>query len=236
MTLTGTGLLDDYRIDVAGVLETQKLHQTIDFAATDSQAVTGTVHLAATASSGLSVHFALAEGPALMENGTNMTFTGSGYVGVVATQPGNQDWHPAHPVTNTFAVLTTEGFVDSNGNGVCDEWEAFHFGDDPPPESVIKRRAVMSLRHVFVAGLNPHDDSVLEILGAAFLEDESGWTLLFPAATNRLYDLLGSGGLTNANGWDVVIENIAPTGTPWQVEVVDPPDPPRFYRLRVRLR
>ncbi|HRT06738.1 MAG TPA: MBG domain-containing protein, partial [Kiritimatiellia bacterium] len=35
---------------------------------------------------------------------TNLTFTGTGWVAIVATQPGDANWNPAPPVTNVFLV------------------------------------------------------------------------------------------------------------------------------------
>ena len=78
--------------------------QTIDFPAIPDQWITNAVGLAATADSGLAVEFAIESGPAEMADFTNLTFTGTGWVTVVATQPGDANWNPAPPVTNVFRV------------------------------------------------------------------------------------------------------------------------------------
>ena len=78
--------------------------QTIDFPAIPDQWITNAVGLAATADSGLAVEFAIESGPAQIADLTNLTFTGTGWVTVVATQPGDANWNPAPPVTNVFRV------------------------------------------------------------------------------------------------------------------------------------
>lgn len=79
--------------------------QTITFPAIGAQVATNVVHLSATASSGLSVSFAVGSGPATISGGTNLTFTGTGTVSIVASQAGNGDWNPAPNVTNSFSVV-----------------------------------------------------------------------------------------------------------------------------------
>ncbi len=156
--------------------------------------------------------------------------------GVYAILRGSLDAGPNYDLTFTgaeFRILTEEGFVDADGNGVDDEWEALHWPEGDVPKTVTKRGIEMTLREVFVAGLDPHDDSVLEIAGMAFAGEDAVRTLTFPAATNRVYAVLATGVLTN--GWEVLADDIVPTGTPWQIEFSDPAPPPRFYRLRVRL-
>jgi hypothetical protein len=78
--------------------------QTISFPAIGAQVTTNTVALAATASSGLAVTFAVESGPATISGGTTLTFTNAGTVNIVASQAGNGSWNPAPDVTNTFAV------------------------------------------------------------------------------------------------------------------------------------
>ena len=77
--------------------------QTIDFTAIANQLTTNRVTLAATASSGLNVDFAVESGPAVLSDLTTLTFTNSGEVTISATQAGDTDWAPAY-ATNTFTV------------------------------------------------------------------------------------------------------------------------------------
>lgn len=78
--------------------------QTIDFPVIPDQLATNAVELAATASSGLTVGFAVAGGPAAISGGTMLTFTGAGEVRIEATQSGDARWNPAPARTNVFTV------------------------------------------------------------------------------------------------------------------------------------
>lgn len=77
--------------------------QEIEFAAIGDQAFTNTPGLAGTAASGLPVSFGVT-GPASLSGGTNLSFTGTGMVGIVASQAGNTNWLAAPGVTNSFMV------------------------------------------------------------------------------------------------------------------------------------
>ena len=94
---------------------TTKAAQTITFPALAGQVATNTVGLAATASSGLSVTFAVASGPAVIAGGTNLTFTGAGAVAIAAAQAGNAAYAAAPGVTNTFTVTKAAAGVTLNG-------------------------------------------------------------------------------------------------------------------------
>ena len=80
-----------------------RMVQTVDFPDPGAQWTTSVVGLAATASSGLPVTFAVASGPGTIGGGTNLSFTGAGTVSVVATQAGDADWLPA-AATNSIVV------------------------------------------------------------------------------------------------------------------------------------
>lgn len=84
------------------------LDQTITFPAIGTQATTNVVHLSATASSGLTVSFAVGSGPATISGGTNLTFAGTGTVSIVASQGGDGNWNPAPSVTNAFGVVAAD--------------------------------------------------------------------------------------------------------------------------------
>ena len=92
-----------YSAGVTASATTPKLDQTIDFPAIGNQLTTNAVTLAATASSGLAVSFAVASGPASLA-GTALTFTGAGSVSIVASQAGNATYNAAPNVTNVFDV------------------------------------------------------------------------------------------------------------------------------------
>lgn len=77
--------------------------QAIDFPPLADQWATNVVVLAATASSGLPVEFAVMDGLASIA-GQTLTFTGAGPVAVAASQAGDSHWRPAPNQTNTFFV------------------------------------------------------------------------------------------------------------------------------------
>lgn len=78
--------------------------QSINFASPSNQVYgVGPLNLAATASSGLAVGFALISGPAVITN--NMLIIQSvGSVSISATQPGDSNWNAATPVTQTISI------------------------------------------------------------------------------------------------------------------------------------
>ena len=86
-----------------GTLQILKADQAINFPVIPDQVSTNVVQLAATASSGLPVDYAVASGPAVI-NGTQLAFTNAGPVAIVASQPGNANWNPASSVTRSFDV------------------------------------------------------------------------------------------------------------------------------------
>lgn len=88
----------------AGSLVVAPAAQAIDFPPIANQWTTNVVQLAAPASSGLPVSFAVAAGPAVISGGTTLTFLGSGTVSVAAAQVGNANWASAPEVVRSFAV------------------------------------------------------------------------------------------------------------------------------------
>ena len=102
--VTGTVVEANWEGMATGLLTVAKADQTIDFAPIPDQWTTNAVGLFATAYSGLAVSFSVASGPAQIADFTNLTFTGTGSVAVVASQPGGANWNPAPEVTNEFTV------------------------------------------------------------------------------------------------------------------------------------
>ncbi|MBI2440846.1 MAG: right-handed parallel beta-helix repeat-containing protein [Lentisphaerae bacterium] len=89
---------------VTNAVLVKRLSQTISFPAIPEQVVTSRVSLAATASSGLPVSFAVVSGPGRISSGTILTFWTTGTVWVAARQAGNQTYNPAPSVTNAVIV------------------------------------------------------------------------------------------------------------------------------------
>jgi uncharacterized repeat protein (TIGR02543 family) len=210
--------------------------QTVAFGAIADQLVSRTLTLGATATSGLPVEYDVTEGPGVLD-GTTLSFTGSGYVTVRATQGGSALFGAAMPVERRFAVLTAEGILDAGGNGADDRWELEHWPDSTPPGTVTKRGRAMPLRDVFVADLDPLDpDSVLEITRFGLLWKDAAWhtDLDFgPASTRRLYDLEAAPHVTG--GWQRVRGDIVPDGTSVRLETPVAEEPHGFFRVQVRL-
>ncbi len=90
---------------------TVKSDQALTFPAMADQLTTDTVELSATASSGLAVSFVVSSGPAVIADGTNLTFTGEGDVVIVASQAGDVIWNAAPDVTNAFHVTQATATV-----------------------------------------------------------------------------------------------------------------------------
>ena len=103
--VTGTIVEANWEGATNGTLVVAPADQAIDFPVLGDQWITNSVGLSASADSGLAVEFSVASGPAQLADGTNLTFTGTGQVAVVAFQTGDSNWNPAPPVTNVFAVF-----------------------------------------------------------------------------------------------------------------------------------
>jgi len=106
-----------------GLLVIAKAPQGIAFPAIPDQTVTSRVRLAAAASSGLPVSFAVLAGPAQLQ-GNLLAFAGPGAVRVQASQAGDANWLTAPPVTHTFAVSARRVLgiaqADFDGDGLSD--------------------------------------------------------------------------------------------------------------------
>lgn len=78
--------------------------QTITFPSPGDQTYGASLlTLTATASSGLPIVYTVISGPATVSSNT-LTITGAGAVTIEADQPGNADWPPATPVTQTISI------------------------------------------------------------------------------------------------------------------------------------
>jgi hypothetical protein len=107
-TLAGNSNFNDGTVVFS--VSAQKANQSmLSFDAIPDQYKTYTVNLHAMASSGLPVSFAVVSGPAQITGGTTLSFTGTGWVSIRATQSGDSNWN-ATPLalTNTFRVFWVE--------------------------------------------------------------------------------------------------------------------------------
>ena len=95
----------DYAGSATGMLVVAKAGQAIDFPEIGARAEFQALGLAATASSGLPVAFAVVSGPASIAGGTNLAFSGTGTVEIAAAQPGDGNWAAAADVVRAFTVV-----------------------------------------------------------------------------------------------------------------------------------
>jgi trimeric autotransporter adhesin len=156
--------------------------QTISFAPIPDQLTSNTVVLSATASSGLTVTFAVASGPGSLANGTNLTFTAAGTVTITASQAGNGNWNAAPDVSRPFNVNTL-----------------------PIPASPTVQRwplGAMKMRAAALLGTDPDGDS-LWLLSAGpatahggTISTNGGWVFYTPAA-----------GFTNADSFAYIVSD-----------------------------
>ena len=101
-----TGTVNDimYQGTSMATLMVAQANQLISFPTISDQDATNTVGLVATADSEFTVSFAVGSGPGIITSATNMTFTNSGPVSIIASQAGDSNWNAAADVTNSFNV------------------------------------------------------------------------------------------------------------------------------------
>ncbi len=92
-----------YQGSATGALIVAKADQAVNFPAIGDQFITNKVGLAAAASSGMPVGFSVGSGPAVITDGTNLSFASVGAVSILATQAGDTNWNLA-AVTNSLNV------------------------------------------------------------------------------------------------------------------------------------
>ena len=113
VAITGAGLLfirahqdgDTNYLAAPTVLRTFTVSrgaQKINFASIPKQTVGATIHLSATASSGLPVTYTGSKGVTI--SGNTVTVTGAGLLSILAHQDGNTNYLPAPTVSRTFVV------------------------------------------------------------------------------------------------------------------------------------
>ncbi|MFH0908252.1 MAG: MBG domain-containing protein [bacterium] len=115
-TYVVTGTVDDpgFEGGATGTLMVARADQTIAFTMPETEFITDTVLLSATASSGLPVTFAVTSGPGTILDGNRLVFTGIGDVVVRASQAGNANWNPAPDVRDLIVVTKAPAEVALN--------------------------------------------------------------------------------------------------------------------------
>ncbi|OGV43665.1 MAG: hypothetical protein A2X46_08280 [Lentisphaerae bacterium GWF2_57_35] len=102
--VTGSVVDAVYQGWTAGTLTVQRAAQSISMTPIENQVLTNVLGLSASADSLLPVVLAVQSGPAQLDEGTNLWFTGLGMVCVMAAQEGNANWMAAPEATNLFRV------------------------------------------------------------------------------------------------------------------------------------
>ena len=106
-----------------GILTIGKADQALDFPEIGDRLTLDTVVLAAAASSGLPVAYEVVAGPAVISDGTVLSFTGAGRVTIRASQGGDANWNAAADVLRAFQVRSpvvissARANVRENGEG-----------------------------------------------------------------------------------------------------------------------
>jgi predicted outer membrane repeat protein len=110
--LMGTNRIENGTVNIGAYegIGSGKDPQTITFAPIANQLQSAQVSLSATASSGLSVSFAVASGPASISGGNSLSFSDVGPVSVTASQAGDDTYEAAPDVTRSFLVHDGESF------------------------------------------------------------------------------------------------------------------------------
>ncbi|HMP72156.1 MAG TPA: hypothetical protein PKE55_02730 [Kiritimatiellia bacterium] len=203
--------------------------QSIQFTLLGNQVVTSRVALSGSADSGLRVGFLVESGPAWIEEG-ELAFGEVGEVVLVVSQPGDTNWLAAVPVTNRFEVIP---FVDSNNNGIPDEWEIFFFGslDAVTGTSDFDGDGLLDWEE-YIAGTDPTDPTQTLETRVEPVE-AGGFVIQWQSATGRYYAV---GRKQDLGEPFTFFTSGIPAIPPINVITDAPPlEPPWFYRVRVGL-
>ncbi|WMJ72720.1 FG-GAP-like repeat-containing protein [Cytophagaceae bacterium ABcell3] len=103
------------------ILTIDKAPQSIEYSPVNDQHVENQLEIELSSTSGLGVLLEVEKGPATIE-GNTATFTGLGNVKIIASQPGNHNYHAAEPVILAFEVFTDKEMTVSltaDKNEIC---------------------------------------------------------------------------------------------------------------------
>ena len=101
----GAGNVSEPAFDTIAISTTNKLEQTIQFASLPNRTLSASpVALSATADSGLPVGFSTATPTICTINGNSVTLLATGICTIVASQAGDDSYHPAAPVQQSFQI------------------------------------------------------------------------------------------------------------------------------------
>ncbi|MGE4428986.1 MAG: MBG domain-containing protein, partial [Solirubrobacteraceae bacterium] len=178
---------EDYAGSAEGTLVVEKASQTMTFANPGFQHVGDTPTLQAHATSGLPVTFAVAEGPATLdESGLRLSFSGTGTVTVVASQPGDGNWNPAEDAVATFDV-------DCAGIGVQISQAAIHVREGGEGRVFVRLGAAPTANVALAVGWVGGSTNVAVRSGAALTFKPSNWNVWQPVTLAAGEDENGDG-------------------------------------------
>lgn len=106
----------NYQGSTSGTHVIEKAPQVIDFTLPAGVTATQTVGLAATGgSSGNPIVYSVIEGPAEINGGNQVSFSGAGLVRIRATQAGGANHHDATPVERSMTIAKTPATIELSG-------------------------------------------------------------------------------------------------------------------------
>ncbi|MDP1579705.1 MAG: immunoglobulin domain-containing protein, partial [Candidatus Didemnitutus sp.] len=207
------------------------LAQSINFPTPTTRSFgSGAFDLAATASSGLPVTYALVSGPANV-TGRTVTPTGVGNVTIRATQNGSADYAAATAVERSFAVQSDYAY-----------WQQTRFTNgelaDPArsgPNAIYGTDGVANLLK-YALGLEPAQDATTQLPSPTV--SGNAWTFTYTRPVDRpdvAYAVERSTDLTNWSTADVTHEAVSTNGATatWRASVPLSVSNQVFFRLRV---
>lgn len=122
---------------------------------------------------------------------------------------------------------------DLDADGLPDAWEAFHFGDIAGQDGAADTDGDgCTEAEEYIAGTAPNDAGS-RLVVAAF-SNASGWAIVFPAASGRVYRVQAAAG-PGQSTWRDVLTNRATADGPLEMTVPNPAAPnAAVFRLDVR--
>ncbi|NNC88978.1 MAG: hypothetical protein HKN82_11020, partial [Akkermansiaceae bacterium] len=149
--------------------------------------------------------------------------------------------HQADPASNDLVwdaglvYSTVVGPVDSDGDGMTDDWETANGlnPDDPSDASLDRDADGQDNLAEFVAGTDPNDPASVLRIGGVAAEPDGSWRLQWASVPGKTYRVSYSPNLSSWFGFGALGDVVATGSTS---EFTDPSSPPaavRYYRVEV---
>ena len=205
--------------------------QTINFPAISAMSfTTGPVNLTASASSGLTVAYAVLSGPAIV-TGSILTLNGLGPVTVRATQTGDGTYAAATPVDVTFNVTKSFAYWQSESFNALELKNAALSGDT----AVYGQDGLTNLVK-YALGLNPKVNATAGLPSVSYLG--GNWTYNYSLAVSISDSSVAvevSTDLVNWSSAGVTLTHLGTTGNldNWQATYPADSTPNIYFRLKV---